>query len=217
MGICVPCCAFVNTKWVPLQDSSHWNAFIYSVFSHQKAHKLLTGLHWSLEPGSHAETSACVTSTGLLWTQLCFSQIVFNTCRRLLLHFGNPEGSAGTALTGVCFAPSPADVLPHARTYMSVCMEWDGSLFFFWGQIPIWDANGMLMLPRQYSCQLKLRLAVAFYSSPLQNHARRALLYGVRTHGLCQPVKFAHIWLSHPQTLAAMEMEVWSSEERVGC
>lgn len=74
MGICVPCCAFVNMKQVPLQDSSHWNAFIYSVFSHQKAHKLLTGLHWSLEPGSHAETSACVTSTGLLWTQLCFSQ-----------------------------------------------------------------------------------------------------------------------------------------------
>lgn len=141
MGICVPRCAFVNRKRVPLQASSHWNAFIYSVFSHQDAHKLLTGLHWSLEPGSHAETSACVTSTGLLWTQLCFSQSPQHPhfYRSCLIHstycycsLGTPRAVPGQPSSGCALHPLQlTSFLVHERTCPYVRREMD-LWFFFW-------------------------------------------------------------------------------------
>lgn len=97
------------------------------------------------------------------------------------------QGSARTGLTGVGFEPLPADVLLLARIYMSVCVGRAGS-FGVLGQIPNCEANGILMLPRQHSRQLKLRLAVDSCFSPLQNHARWALLYGAWADWLCQAV-----------------------------
>lgn len=107
-----------------------------------------------------------------VWTQLCFSWSPHPSPDLQTSSMARPvvgQDSSGWAL-------QPLQVMScflHKCMSLYVWKELDS--WGFLGQIPNREANGILMLPRQYSRQLKLRLAVAFCFSPLQNHTRRAL------------------------------------------
>lgn len=151
-------------------SSAHTEALsvVCSVCSHENACKPVMGLRQPLElrRGKFTELLQRV------WTQFCFTwsphpspDLQTSSLTRAVVG----QDSLGWALQPLqvtsCFL--------HKCKCLYVWKELD-SWDFLGGQIPNREANGILMLPRQYSCQLKLRLAVAFCCSPLQNHTQRA-------------------------------------------